>query len=85
MVFNSTFDPKKDGSDRFFVDYLKVNNITIKDRIPIPIIEELFDDVSDKELFSCLDLTAGLWQISLAEEAYEKTAFVVNNNQCLSD
>ena len=51
---------KKDGSFRFFADYRKLNNITLKDVYPIPRIDD--------------SLRSGFWQIELAPEAKEKTA-----------
>ena len=66
---------KKDGTDRFCVDYRKLNKETIKDNYPIPLIEETLDSLGGVKYFSTLDLTAGYWQIELSEEAKEKTAF----------
>jgi len=73
--------PKKNGKSRFVVDFRKLNDITVKDRMPIPNIEELFDNLSGKEVFTSLDFTAGYWQIPLSNNAKPKTAFLINNNQ----
>ena len=67
---------KKDGSDRFCVDYRKLNKITIKDNYPVPIIQETLDSLMGASWFTTLDLRSGYWQMALEEEAKKKTAFI---------
>lgn len=66
---------KKDGSFRFCVDFRSVNAVTQSLPVPIPRIDESLDSLAGAKLFSTLDMAAGYWQMDLAEEDKEKTAF----------
>jgi len=66
---------KKDGTDRVVVDYRGLNEITVKNKYPLPLMDELFDRVQGAKFFTKLDLRTGFHQIRVAEEDVHKTAF----------
>lgn len=69
---------KKDGGTRFCIDYRKLNAVTKKDTHPLPRIDDLLDQLGKARYFSTLDLAAGYWQIRMAADSREKTAFVTH-------
>lgn len=71
--------PKSDGSLRFCIDYRKLNEVTKKDSIPLPLIEDIFDAVAGSSWFSVIDLKSGYWQVELDPDDKEKTAFCIGS------
>jgi hypothetical protein len=69
------FVPKKDGTLRGVIDYRAVNRITVKDKYPLPRIDDLIDQLKGARVFSSLDLTQGYYQLPIAPEDVPKTAF----------
>lgn len=68
---------KKNGQPRFCLDSRKLNSITKRDAYNLPYIAEILDNLRDARFLSSLDLSKAFWQIPIAEEDRDKTAFYV--------
>jgi hypothetical protein len=71
------FVSKPDGSLRMCIDYRALNKITVKNRYPIPRIDDLLDQLNGAKVFSSLDLMSGYWQLRMDPADVPKTAFRV--------
>jgi hypothetical protein len=66
---------KKDGSPRVVIDYRALNEVTVKNKYPLPLMDELFDRTQGARFFTSIDLINGFHQIAIRPEDREKTAF----------
>ncbi|GKB07462.1 putative reverse transcriptase domain-containing protein [Tanacetum coccineum] len=69
------FVKKKDGSFRMCIDYRELNKLTIKNRYPLPRIDDLFDQLQSSSIYSKIDLRSGYHQLRVRDEDIPKTAF----------
>ena len=66
---------KPDGTQRFCVDYRALNSVTKRDLYPLPRCDDILERLQGAQWFSHLDLLRSYWQIDVAEQDQEKTAF----------
>ena len=69
------FMNKRDGSLRLCVNYRELNKVTVKNRCPLPWIDDLFDQLQGSYIFSKIDLRSGYHQLKVKIEDVGKTAF----------
>ncbi|KAA0051309.1 ty3-gypsy retrotransposon protein [Cucumis melo var. makuwa] len=69
------FVKKKDGSMRLCIDYRELNKVTVKNRYPLPRIDDLFDQLQGATVFSKIDLRSGYHQLRIKDGDVPKTTF----------
>ncbi|GJX29125.1 putative reverse transcriptase domain-containing protein [Tanacetum coccineum] len=69
------FMNKKDGSFRMYIDYRELNKLTVKNRYPLPRIDDLFDQLQGSSVYSKIDLRSRYHQLRIKEEDIPITAF----------
>ena len=67
---------KKDGTQRFVVDYRQLNKVTVKDSYPMPDVREIIDKMNGSKYFSKVDMASAYWAVSIRESDRHKTAFM---------
>ena len=70
---------KKDGGLRFCIDFRRLNRRTKKDAFPLPRMQETMESTVGAQLFSTMDLKSGFWQVKMAKESQQYTAFMVGS------
>ncbi|XP_076642233.1 uncharacterized protein LOC143353023 [Halictus rubicundus] len=72
---------KKNGSTRLCIDYRRLNNKIVKDRYPLPLIEDHLDRLQDARIFSTLDLKNGFFRVEIEKNSRKYTTFVTPDGQ----
>ena len=66
---------KRDGTVRWCIDYRALNELTVKDNFPLPLVDDCLETLSGNMWFSKLDANSAYWQVKIKEEDRKKTAF----------
>ena len=66
---------KKDGTLRLCIDFRQLNKVTVKNKYPLPRIDDLFDQLKDAKIFSKIDLRLGYHKVRIKEKYIRKTIF----------
>lgn len=69
--------PKKDGTQRFCVDFRKLNAVTERDAYPLPYINSILSKLSSAKYLTSLDIESAFWQVALEDDSKQYTAFTV--------
>ncbi|GKE18435.1 hypothetical protein Tco_1426012, partial [Tanacetum coccineum] len=75
------FVKKKDGLFRICIDYHELNKLIVKNRYPLPRIDNLFDQLQGSSIYSKIDLRSGYHQLRLREQDIPKTAFQTRDDK----
>ena len=67
---------KRDGTVRWCIDYRALNEVTVKDNFPLPLVDDCLDTLSGSVWFSKLDANSAYWQVKIKGEDRKKTAFI---------
>ena len=70
---------KKDGGLRFCIDFCRLNSRTKKDAYPLPRMQETMESMVGTRFFSTMDLKSGFWQVKMAKDSQQYTAFTVGS------
>ncbi|KAI3815600.1 hypothetical protein L1987_15274 [Smallanthus sonchifolius] len=76
------FFKNKEGIFRMRIDYHELNKVTIKNRYPLPRIDDLFDKLQGSSFYSKIDLRSGYHQLRVRDEDTSKTAFITRYGHC---
>ena len=69
------FEKEKDGTHKMFIDYKPLNKVTMKNKYPLPRIDDLFDQMRREKVFSKIYLRSGYQQVSIKDEDVHRTTF----------
>jgi len=72
---------KKDGSSRVCTDYRRLNRVMVKDRYPLPLIEDQLDKLQEAKIFSTMDLRNGFFHVNVTSDSRKYTSFITHCGQ----
>ncbi|GBM30936.1 Retrovirus-related Pol polyprotein from transposon 297 [Araneus ventricosus] len=72
---------KKDGTPRVFIDFRRLNKVVVKDRFPLPLIEDILDRLQGSRVFSTIDLKNAFFHVDVNKDSRKYTSFVTHEGQ----